>query len=112
LPVNQKSVIMRHVSRQIGRRSLTVAGSALPNRAATASTPAQPTTNRTRHAKYAATTHRPEPAGSRRSANQLVIEIDTASATMPDRDIVRTSDSAMTAAAAAISRTRLASGDD
>ena len=41
-----------------------------------------------------------------------MIEIDAANASIPERDIVSMSDSAMTAAAAARSDTRLASGDD
>src|SRR6185436_14154206 len=45
-------------------------------------------------------------------AHQLVIDTDAANASIPDRDIVSTSESAITVAAAARRKTRLASADD
>src|SRR5678815_5635974 len=50
--------------------------------------------------------------GKRRIAHQLVTETDATNANIPDRDIVSTSESAMTMAAAPSISTWLASGED
>src|SRR5262245_721437 len=55
---------------------------------------------------------RPDSAGKRRIAHQLVTETDATNASMPERDIVSTSESAMTTAAAPRISTRLASAED